>query len=146
MTEGLRCPCLWIKIEWNPTLQLLFMLFWSPEKKLTNQLLISFLWRLSTVKSSTKMSCRVNFHPPVLVDTCDEECMWTHLSLSELRWSGRVFKTAYDLYKYLFDFMTSKLSISALEIHQRSCRMCMTVELLNYVVGKLIVDRLLLCS
>ena len=85
-----------------------------------------------------KMSRRVNFHPPVLVDTSDESCMWTHSSLSELRQSGRVFKTAYDLYKYLYDFMTSKLSVGELEIHQQNCRMCITVELLNYVVGKLI--------
>ena len=85
------------------------------------------------------MSRRVNFHPPVLVDTSDESCMWTHSSLSELRQSGRVFKTAYDLYKYLYDFMTSKLSVGELEIHQENCRMCITVGLLNYVVGKLIV-------
>ena len=86
----------------------------------------------------SEMNRRVNFYPPVYVDSCDQDCVWTQVSLSTLQRSEQNLRTTYDVYKYLIDFMTSKLSIIDLELHEQSCRMCVTAGLLNYVVGKLL--------
>ena len=96
-------------------------------------------WRnLLTLLIPSEMNRRVNFHPPIYVDSCDQDCVWTQVSLSTLRRSEQNLRTTYAVYKHLFDFMTSKLSTSALEFHEQSCCMCVTAGLLNYVVGELL--------